>query len=124
MPSSARCGTLVALEAERPRDDADGQRPGLVSHLCDDRRGAGAGAAAHAGGDEDHLGAANGFLEVVARLLGGPHAALGVAAGAEALGQAVADADLHVGLDVHAAPGRPCSRRRVGRRGSSPATCG
>ena len=60
---------LRALEVERPGDDADGQRADLVlGDLGDHRRGARAGAAALAGGDEDHVGALERLLDVVARL--------------------------------------------------------
>ena len=48
---------LLALEAERLGDDADGERAAVARDLRDDRRRAGAGAAAHAGGDEHHVGA-------------------------------------------------------------------
>ncbi len=69
MPSCGLARALRALEAERPRDDADGQRADLVlGDLGDHRRGAGAGAAALAGGDEDHVGALERLLDLVARL--------------------------------------------------------
>ena len=48
---------LLAFEAERLGDDADGERAAVARDLRDDRRRAGAGAAAHAGGDEHHVGA-------------------------------------------------------------------
>ena len=48
----------LPFEAERLRDHGHGQRAELRGQRGDDRRGAGAGAAAHAGGDEDHVGAA------------------------------------------------------------------
>ena len=99
MPSVAWRRALRALEVERPRDDADGQRADLVlGDLGDHRRGAGAGAAALAGGDEDHVGALERLLDVVARLLRGALADLRVGAGAEALGQVVADVELDVGV--------------------------
>ena len=44
------------LEAEGDGDDAYGEHPGGLCLAGDDGRGAGAGAAAHAGGDEHHLG--------------------------------------------------------------------
>ena len=62
---------LGALELERPGDDADGQRALLAGDLRDHRRRAGAGAAALAGGDEDHVRAADGLLDLLAALLGG-----------------------------------------------------
>jgi hypothetical protein len=70
MPSSA-CRAAAALEGERARDDADGQRAELAGDLGDDRRAAGAGAAALAGGDEDHVGALEDLLDLVAVVLGG-----------------------------------------------------
>ena len=59
-------------------------------------RGAGAGAAALARGDEDHVGALKRFLDLRAVLLGGLEAHVGVGAGAEALRQVHADVDLVV----------------------------
>ena len=59
----------------------------------DDRRGAGAGAAAHAGGDEHHVRAREMIADFVDHLLGGGAADIGLRAGAEALG------DLHAHLD-------------------------
>ena len=47
-----------ALEAERRRHDPDRQRAKLARDPRDDRSGAGAGATAFAGGDEDHVRAA------------------------------------------------------------------
>ena len=61
----------LALERERARDDADGERAELLGELGDDRRGAGAGAAALAGGDEDHVRALERLAQLVAALLGG-----------------------------------------------------
>ena len=49
---------LRPLELERHRDDADRQRADLARDPRDDGRGAGAGAAALAGGDEHHVAAA------------------------------------------------------------------
>ena len=57
-----------------------------LGDLGHDRGAAGAGAAALAGGDEDHVGALEHLLDLVAVLLGGLAADLGVAAGAEARG--------------------------------------
>ena len=53
----------AALELERRRHDPDGQRAELARDPRDDGRRAGAGAAALAGGDEDHVGAAQRALE-------------------------------------------------------------
>jgi hypothetical protein len=47
----------AAFERERLGDHGDGQDAHLLGQLRHHRRGAGAGAAAHAGGDEHHVGA-------------------------------------------------------------------
>ena len=61
--------------------------------LGDDRRGAGAGAAAHAGGDEHHVRAGEMVADLVDRLFGGGAADFGLRAGAEALGDLQAHLD-------------------------------
>ena len=61
-------------------------------------RGAGAGAAAHAGGDEDHVRAFEVRMDFVGGFLGGVHADFGVGAGAQALGDGLAQLDAAVGL--------------------------
>ena len=71
MPSSARVHPLAALEGERLGDHADRQRAKLAGDAGDDRRGAGPGAAAHAGRDEDHVGAAQEVVDQLLGLLGG-----------------------------------------------------
>ena len=97
-----------ALEAERPRDDADGQRLELTAELGHDRRRARAGATALAGGDEDHVGALERLLQLVARLLCGREADGRIRAGAEAARRLRADVDLDVGVASSGAPARPC----------------
>ena len=91
-------GATAALEAERPGDDADGQRAQRAGDARDDRRAAGAGAAALAGGDEDHVGALEDLLDLLGVVLGGLRADLGVGAGAEAAGELAADVELDVGV--------------------------
>ena len=99
MPSLGLARALGALEVERARDHADGERADLVlGDLGDHGRRAGAGAAALAGGDEHHVGALERLLDVVARLRRGGEADVGVGAGAEALGGLVADVQLDVGV--------------------------
>jgi hypothetical protein len=88
MPWSACTERRLALEGERPGDHTDGQRTLRLADLGDHRSGAGAGAAALAGGDEHHVGAAEDLLDLGADVLGGLAADLGVRAGAEALGSA------------------------------------
>src|SRR5690606_4187621 len=56
------------------------------------------GAAALAGGDEDHVGALQHLLDLLAVLLGGLATDLGVGAGAEAAGELAPDVELHVGV--------------------------
>ncbi len=85
MPCSALLAPLRALEAEWPRDDGHGERADVLGHLRDDRRGAGAGAAAHAGCDEHHVGVLERVLQLLAGLLGGRAPLVRVAAHAEAL---------------------------------------
>ena len=78
---------------------ADGQGADLVlGDLGDDRRGAGAGAAALAGGDEHHVRALERLLDLVARLGRRALTDVRVGAGAEALGELVADVELDVGV--------------------------
>ena len=90
---------LRALERERPGDAPDGQRADLVlGDLGDHRRRAGAGAAALAGGDEHHVRALERLLDLVAGLGRRALSDVRVGAGAEALGQLVADVQLDVGV--------------------------
>ena len=60
---------LRALELERRRDDADRERTELARDLRDDRRRAGAGAAALARRDEHHVRAAQRVLQLVVALV-------------------------------------------------------
>ena len=89
-----------ALELERLGHDADGQDAHLARGLGDDRRGAGSGAAAHAGGDEAHVAARELLDDVLDALLGGRRAHFGTGAGAETLGHAGAELELVVGARV------------------------
>src|SRR6185503_9127752 len=93
-------GAAATFEGERLRDDADGERLELPPQLGHDRRGASACAAALARSDEDHVGALQRLLQLVAALLGGREADLGIRAGAEAAGRLRADVDLDVGVRV------------------------
>ena len=72
--------------------------PSRARDLGDDRGGAGTGAAALAGGDEDHVGLHQGLFDLGAVVLGGLTADLGVAAGAEALGQLATDVEFEIGF--------------------------
>ena len=77
--------------------NADGQDALVAGGLGDDRRGAGAGAAAHAGGDEAHVRALERGDDLIDRLFRGSAADLRTRAGAEALGDLEAELDAAVG---------------------------
>ncbi len=61
--------TPPTLEPERPGDDTDRERPGVAGDLGDHGRGACAGAAALAGGDEHHVGTLDHLFDLVAGAL-------------------------------------------------------
>ena len=88
----------LALERERPRHHADGQRTELARdgrhHGC----ATGAGAAALTGGDEHHVGAAQQLLDVVLGVLGGPATDLGIGAGTQAARRVTPDIEFDVGI--------------------------
>ena len=99
MPSSAWRARCVPSNANGRVTHADGQRADLVlGDLGDDRRGAGAGAAALARGDEHHVRALQRLLDLIARLGRRAHADVRIGAGAEPLGELVADVELDVGV--------------------------
>ena len=81
----------ASLEGEGLGDYAYRQYAQLTGNLRHHRGSAGAGAAAHTGGDEHHIGALQGLGQLVAALLGGLLAHLGVGAGTLAVGQLLAD---------------------------------
>ena len=89
---------LLALERERTGDNADRQDAHLAGDLRHDRSRARAGAAAHAGGDEYHVGVLQRRSDLVLALLRCLAADLRVCARALALGQLFADLDLGAGL--------------------------
>ena len=95
-----RAHAARAFEQERLGDDADGQHALVARGLGDDRRRAGAGAAAHAGGDEAHVRAFERALDLGDRLLGGGAADFGPRAGAEALGDVRPELDAVFGHRV------------------------
>ena len=84
----------VALEAERLGHDADREGAEVLGDLRDDRGRTRARAAAEAGRDEDHVGVAERLRDLLGILLRRALADGGVAAGAEAARDLVADADL------------------------------
>ena len=76
-----------ALKGEGLGDDAHGQDAQIVCHLSHNRSRTRAGAAAHTGGDKDHLGALQGICDLVLAFLGSTLADLGISARAAALGK-------------------------------------
>jgi hypothetical protein len=89
---------LRAFELEREGDDPHGEGAEALRDLRDDRRSAGACAAALAGGDEDHVRAAERVLDLVVAFLRSLAANRRLGAGAEALGQLATDVDLRLGV--------------------------
>ena len=86
--------TVGALEAEGLGDNTHGEDAGLVGQISHDGSCAGAGAAAHTGGDEHHIGAFQDLGDGRAALLGGLLADLRLGACAHAAGQLLADLHL------------------------------
>mgnify|MGYP000929953377 CR=1 FL=1 len=86
--------TLTSLESERLRDDADSQHALLTRDLRHDGGRAGAGAAAHAGGDEHHVRVLERLADLVAALLGRLASDIGVRARALSVRQLLADLNL------------------------------
>ena len=89
---------LVALEGERLGHDADGEGARLLGDLGHDRGGTRPGPAAEARRDEDHVRVGEGRRDLLRVLLRRALADRCVAAGAEAAGDLVADADLVRGV--------------------------
>ena len=94
MPTLGLHRALAAFELERPRHDRHGERAHLVGQAGDDRRGAGARAAAETGGDEDQVGAGQHLENPFGVFERGRAADVRIRAGAEALRQL--PADLHL----------------------------
>ena len=98
MPCSAWTWRRLPSNANGRGDHADGQRAHLLGDLGHHGSGAGSGAAAFPGGDEHHVRALHRLGDLVAVLLGGAGADLGVAAGAEPSGQLAPDVQLDIGV--------------------------
>ena len=84
----------AAFKAEGLRHNADGQNARLARDLGNDGRAARAGAAAHAGGDEDHIRVLQRLGDLVAALFGALAADLRIRACALTVRQLLADLDL------------------------------
>ncbi len=89
---------MAAFEGEGLGHHPDGEDAALTGALGDDGRGAGAGAAAHARGDEHHVGAVEMFTDLRTGFFGGGHADLGMRACAETLGHRDPELDAPLGL--------------------------
>ena len=85
--------------------------PSLARRLGDDRRRAGAGAAAHAGGDEHHMRAGEMIADFLEHLFRGGAADLGLRAGAEPLGHLQAHLNDALGAWTTSALARRCWRQ-------------
>src|SRR3954447_2454136 len=88
----------LALEGERAGDHPDGERAELACDVGDHGRAAGTRTAALAAGDEHHVGALEDLFDLIAVVLGGVLANVGIGARAEAAGQFPADVELDVGV--------------------------
>jgi len=88
----------MALEGKRLRDHANGERTKLQRDLGDNRSRAGACATSLAGRDEDHVGALQRLLQLIAALLGCRPADDWVRAGTETARRLGANVDLDVGV--------------------------
>ena len=82
-----------AFVAKRARDHGHGENAQLFGDFGNHGRGAGAGAAAHAGGDKQHIGTADGFGDGFAIFLSGRAADFGVGTGTQAAGEVHAQLD-------------------------------
>ena len=76
----------LAFKLKRLGDDTNGQDTHLTRYAGNDRGRAGAGAAAHAGGDEEHVRAGDALLDAIHGFIGSHAARFGLAAGTQARG--------------------------------------
>ena len=91
-------GTARALELEGAGDNAHGQRAHLLRDGSDYGCSARTGAAALAGGNEDHIGALQGVLDFGLVVFRGGLAHLRVSACAQSAGGLAADVELGIGI--------------------------
>ena len=85
----------LAFERERLGDDGDGQRAEFAREIRDHGRRAAAGAAAEAGGDENHVRAFERFENFLGVFERGLAADLGIGARAQSLGELRAELQFH-----------------------------
>ena len=98
IPRSAWVARLRPSNPNGPGHDADRQGAQVPRDLRDDRRAAGPGPAALAGGDEDHVGALDDLLDLVGVLLRGTPPDIGVGPRTEPPRGLPADVELHLGI--------------------------
>ena len=90
----------AAFKMERLCNDADGENPHLLGKLCNHRRSAGAGAAAHACGDKNHIRAFERIRDHIMAFLRRALTHLRVRSSALAMGRFLADLDFMGSLGV------------------------
>jgi hypothetical protein len=90
----------LTFEVERLGDHADGEDALVRVPRGDNRGGTGAGAAAHAGGDEAHVGAVEMIDDLIDALFGGRAADFRLRTGAEAFGHATPSWTSRSALDI------------------------
>ena len=93
MPDFRGAHAALALEVERLGHHAHGEDSHVARDLGDHGGGAGAGAAAHAGGDEHHVGAREMVADFIEHFLGRGGADVRLRTGAETLGDLGAHLD-------------------------------
>ena len=98
MPFSAWPPRRRPSNANGRVDHADGQRAELAGDRGDDGRATGSGSTAFPGGDEDHVGTLEHLLDLLAVVLGGLAADVGIGTRAEAPGHLPTDVELDVGI--------------------------
>jgi len=87
--------TMAAFEGEGLGDDTNGERAAFFGDLRYDRGGSGSGSTTQAGGDENHIGAFEYGVELFGGFFSAFSADLGVAAGAKAAGEFIANANFY-----------------------------
>ena len=111
MPYFGGLQAAHAFKREGTRHHADRQRAAFLGDLRDHWRRAGACAAAHARGDEDHIRAFQHVIQFVCGFLGSFAADLGIAARAQTTRELVAKPDTRWVLSPASGPVRRYSLR-------------
>src|SRR5271157_2072728 len=91
-------GSLAAraFKSKRASDNAYGQSATFLTDLCHNRSCAGAGTAAQAGSDEDHVAAFENFVQLFGRFLGGLTTIFGIAASAQPASHLLTDSNTNL----------------------------